>query len=559
MPLATFGGIGGIGGGVGDGDLDAFVEERRREDNLPGVAVVVVAGGEIVLHDSWGVRDVATGEPLGPDAAFRVGSLTKLVTATAALRLQERGRLSLDEPVRRYVPWLALDGPAGSAEEVVGAITLRHLLSHRAGLPRGRYLGEPVSSIDRLRSLERMRLAFPPGERLKYSNLGYALAAHALERIADRPWPELARELVLGPAGMEGCGFGEPAAHGPLAAIGHQRGHYRSLVRPGDVLRRPPRACAAPGAGDLVAPAGALGRLLIALLGGGLLSEDSRAELGRPQGPVRPGMQPGTGPLYGLSLRVVRRFGRRCLAHDGGHSGFFSLLRFFPEEGVGGIALGNRCSAFHALDEILDRALAPWLPGRPRTFQPDLDPFVGRYAGPERSLRFRSAGGRLWMRHVEGNGEEMALLRQGLGRFVQPRGPFSEHLLRFGLDRGEAWDCTTGPLRWAREGPSWPLLWDGPAHPPPASGSRSRALAGVYTHPVIGDVRVYLREGRPIFSFFYAEESPLRRVRGGGYRIDGGSFDGEPAVFEMIDGEAVALEAGYMRFERRPAVPEDLL
>ena len=538
-------------------DLDAFVEERRREDNLPGVAVVVVAGGETVLLDSWGVRDVAAGEPLARDAAFRVGSLTKLVTSVAALRLQERGLLSLDDPVRRHVPWLALDAPGGAVE----AITLRHLLAHRAGLPRGRYLGEPVSTVDRLRTLARMRLAFPPGERLKYSNFGYALAAHAMERITDRPWPELARELVLDPAGMEGCGFGERAATESTAAVGHQRGHYRSLVRPGDALRRPPRASAAPGAGDLVAPAGALGRLLIALLGDGLLTPASRAELGRPQGPVRPGPQAGLGALFGLSLRIGRRQGRRCLSHDGGHSGFFSLLRYFPDDGVGGIALSNRCSAFHALDDILDRALAPWLPGR-RPAEPALAPFVGSYAGPGRRIEIRrggGGGGRLLMRH---GGDEMSLLRQGPGRFVQPRGPFSEHLLRFGMDRGEAWDVVTGPLRWAREEPYWPLLWDGPAHPAPASGKRERYLAGVagvYTHPVIGDVRVHLREGRPVFSFFYAEENPLRRMRGGGYLIDGGSFDGEPAVFEMVDGEAVALEAGYMRFERRETVPEDLL
>jgi len=469
-------------------ELDSFVEERRREDNLPGVSLAVVEGGRVALSRAWG---------LAAGAAFHIGSLTKLVTAVAALRLREL--VDLDEPVREP------------------GITLRHLLSHTSGLRRGPYLTAPVPTEERLAGVLPV---FPPGERFKYSNLGFALAAQVLVRAADRPWKELAREIL---------------SDGGPPVPGHQRDHYRSLVRPGDALRPPPPIAAPEGAGDLVATADDLARLLAALLGGGLLSPASLAEMATPYTPG-----------YGLGLRVGRRFGRLCLHHDGGHAGFSALLRAFPDDGVAGVILCNRCSARAPLSEILDLALRPRLRVRPP--EPErLGRFAGRYAGPGRRIEVVGDQG-LTLRHA---GEEIPLRRLGPDRFLQARGPLSEHLLRFTLDRDEPWECVTGPLRWAAEEEGlWPLLWDGLSR----GHSCDPRLTGVYSHPAVGDVRIFPRHGRPFFSFFYGEEVPLQRVRGGRYRIDGGMLDGEPLLFH-----GDAIDAGFMRFERRAPRPEDLI
>ena len=137
--------------------LDDFVEARRREDNLPGVSLAVVDRGR-VFSRSWGVGVSGVG------SAFHIGSLTKLVTAVTALRLRERGLLDLDAPVRRWFPFEIAPAAGGPAAP---EITLRHLLSHRSGLPRGPYLTAPVPPEERLAALAGMRLAFPPGERYK--------------------------------------------------------------------------------------------------------------------------------------------------------------------------------------------------------------------------------------------------------------------------------------------------------------------------------------------------------------------------------------------------------
>lgn len=507
-------------------ELDAFVEARRREDNLPGVSLAVVHGGR-VLSRSWGVGVSGVG------SVFHIGSLTKLVTAVTALRLRERGLLDLDAPVRRWFPFQIAPATKGAAPE----ITLRHLLTHRSGLPRGPYLTAPVPPEERLAALAGMRLAFPPGERYKYSNLGYALAAQALVRAAGRSWESLAGELL--PAG------------GP-AVPGHQRDHYRSLVRPGDVLRPPSPIAAPEGAGDLVASAEGLVRLLAALLGGEILSPASFTELATPQAPAQPGV-----PTYGLALRVGRRFGRRCLHHDGGHAGFHALLRVFPAEGLAGVVLSNRCSAHTPASEILDFCLGPLLGADPPEPEP-LGRLTGGYAGLGRRIEICETGGRLALRH---GGDEIPLRRFGPDRFRQEWGPFSEHLLRFNLDargQGEPWECVTGPLRWtAEEEGLGPLLREGPFPPGSRRDERHRHLAGVYSHPAVGDVRIFLRQGRPCFSFYYGEEVPLRPVRGprgGVYRIEGGLLDGE-----LLSWHGEAIEAGGMRFVRRELRPEDLL
>ncbi len=544
--------------------LDRFVEERRRRDNLPGVALALAAGGEVVFSGAWGVRNLASGEPLTAEAALPVGSLTKLVTTVAALRLVERGRLDLDQPVRRWVPWFAVgQGAGGAAPGAAAAITLRQLLGHRSGLPRGPLDGGPRAAEERLRGVAAMPLAFPPGARHKYSNLGFALAAEALCRAAGRPWEELARELVLAPAGMAGSRLGATGPAGRGAVVGYQRDHYRTLVRPHDRLRAAAPLPAPRGAGDLAASALDMGRLIAGLLGGGLLESASLAALARAQEPAVP-----DAPVYGLALRVGRRLGRRCLHHDGGHFGFWSRLRLFPDQAVGGVILCNRCCAAPAADEILDLALAPLLgvrrpPGWMEAAQKELERCAGGYARPGETVEIALArecpDDGLLLRQ---DGVEIPLRRHGAGRFLQLSGPCSEHLLRFAADHGASWECTAGPRRWVRRESLWPLLWDGPAHPaPPAARERDLRLVGVYRNPDVGDVRVHLRRGRPLFSFYYGEEVRLAALGGRRYRPAGGMLDGEPVVFELPrgGGPATALEAGYMRFERRDARPEDLL
>ena len=527
----------------------ASTRHRRIEDllarhNVPGVSLAVVADGQRAFTHAYGLHDRERAVPMTRDSAFRAGSLTKLLTAIVALQLAEHKQLTLSDPVVDHVPELSIDSPFPPTE-----ITLGHLLSHASGLPRGPYSQEPLSPVVRLRQLAGMRLAYPPATARKYSNLGFAIAGQALSQAGGAPYAELVRRQVLAPLGLERSGIADGAESAANLATGYQRDHYRSLVRRDDALRPAPAISVDEAAGGLWTTADDFALLLAALLrtNTGILSADAWARMTAPQPPPTPARP------YGLGLHLGQRFGQPCLWHAGGTAGFFGLMVAFPDQGVGGIALCNRCSAWYPLNEILNLLLAPLLGAR----YPRRDPtagwsrYVGRYDSPGGPIEVLRSGARLMLRH---GSETVALRAHGRHRFIQEGGPWSDHLLRFIVQQARAAGCVAGPWRWVRAGRFAPLFWaeiDDHGQPKPAPPAGYSRYPGTYNHPAIGDVRVYLRGGKLRFSFYYAEETVLEPVTGHAFRARRGVFAGEPVVFHLEGAEAVALDAGYMRFRRQ--------
>lgn len=176
-----------------------------------GGTVAISTGGEFDCLAGYGTADRATGAPNTPDTVFAIGSVTKAFTAAAVFSLVDQGKVELDAPVARYLPELV--GP-------VRAATIRQLLLHTSGL-NGTHGGdhEPMSSAAATTAIDRLDLAFPPGERHLYSNAGYTLLALVVERLGG--YRDLMASRVLPP----GTGFwnGQPAARGPRA-VGYLEG-----------------------------------------------------------------------------------------------------------------------------------------------------------------------------------------------------------------------------------------------------------------------------------------------------------------------------------------------
>jgi CubicO group peptidase (beta-lactamase class C family) len=147
----------------------------------PGASVIVIQNGEVLHERSYGLASIELGVANTPGTVFRLGSMTKQFTAMAILQLHDRGLLSIDDLVARYLP----DAPHGDA------ITIRHLLTHTSGIGQA----------------DDAQLEFAPGERLNYSNKGYWLLGRIIEKISGRPYEEYLRENVLGPLGMSHTGF----------------------------------------------------------------------------------------------------------------------------------------------------------------------------------------------------------------------------------------------------------------------------------------------------------------------------------------------------------------
>jgi len=198
-------------------ELQRFLELRMNRANMPGLAFGLVVDGELVWSFTGGVRDLGTGDPVGADTVFRIGSATKTVTAAAILQLRDAGSIGLDEPVAGQVPEL---GSVVYPTSDSPPITYRHLLTHTSGLPRVGELDyytrpdQSVTEAELMAALDAAALEFSPGTRTRYSNLAFGLAGLAVGRASGQPFREVVAERLLAPLQMDSTVW-EPEAVPP--------------------------------------------------------------------------------------------------------------------------------------------------------------------------------------------------------------------------------------------------------------------------------------------------------------------------------------------------------
>jgi len=315
------------------GDLDAFasgfLEAELRERDVPGAVLVVVRHGKPVFSRGFGHADLGRAVPVDPERTlFRVASVSKLFTATAAMQLVERGVLGLDDDVNQHLRSFRVPDAFGEP------VRVRHLLTHTAGFD-DRLVGmaaaredprEPLQAHLARRLPERV---FPPGRFFSYSNYGIALLGAVVEEASGQPFEAYVEEHILAPLAMTRSSFApEPALRADLATGYYRRGgSHRPLAF--DWLRVAP-------AGGLAATGHDMARFLLAQLAGGalegarILRAETLAQMHRQQFTHDPSL-----PGVGLGF-MERRHGRwRSLEHAGNWGGFASLLFLLPEADLG--------------------------------------------------------------------------------------------------------------------------------------------------------------------------------------------------------------------------------
>lgn len=146
---------------------DDFIRAEMKRQNIPGLAVAVVQDGKVIKAAGYGVANLTTKEPVTPDTVFKIASVSKQFVAAGIMVLAQDGRLTVDDPVSKHIQGV----PAAW-----NAITIRHLLSHTAGLVREPPVFDPfktISDADLIASAYPAPLRFAPGEKWEYSNVGY--------------------------------------------------------------------------------------------------------------------------------------------------------------------------------------------------------------------------------------------------------------------------------------------------------------------------------------------------------------------------------------------------
>lgn len=318
------------------------IEKLLAEEKIAG-AVVAASDREGVIYErGFGVGSVDVPDvSLTPASMHRIASITKVVTGITAMRLVEEGMLSLDTPVKHYLPWFTL-----SDEAARDVITARHLLSHTAGFPAEYTPVGPKDEAQLVPSLisgfAELEMAYFPGNGYLYSNWGIRLLSAVLEAVGGKRYSELAREYVIDPLGMNETTFDLNVAATYPMSLPHERGSNGEPIVSHYIQENYVRLATGglySTAGDLLK----LGRLIIrrgiADDGRRIISEESLDKM------MTPISLAHTGDWYGMALQQHRTPGGRMLwGHNGNANPYTSALVMDIERGFAVCALLNTYS-----------------------------------------------------------------------------------------------------------------------------------------------------------------------------------------------------------------------
>ncbi len=520
--------------------LDGFVEREVGGGNGPGVAVALTDRDGLLRMATYGVADVGAGTPVEPGTLFEIGSIGKSFTAMALLRLREAGRVDLEAPVTRYLPWFEVGG--GEAP-----ITLHHLLRHTAGIVAGMD-GTPDARSE-VWALRETRVGGPPGERFHYSNVGYKALGLVVEAVTGEGYGAAIGQL-LDDVGMEAS---EPIITHDVRrrlAVG-----YAPLYddRPRHPSHPPVPATwleTDTGDGSIAATAADLATYLRVLLNRGatprgrVLSEEGFALMTQPVGAGRDGG-------YGYGLTIRRDEGWTEIGHPGGMVGYWASMRGDLEGGVGAVALCNGPGdpfivTRYALDLLRAVRAGRELPAAPEEHDPgrvpDAAAYAGRYAtavdGDAKRFAVAAVDGGLVLDH---GASAVPLSRRWDGDFVVDLPAFDRFALRFGRDEaGRVVEAVHGGDWYAREGTA--------VAPAAEAPKEWAAYVGAYRahNPWIPFFRVVVRRGELWLIFpagepdGFEEEQPLVPLGDGAFRVGEDEAGPERIRFDaVVEGRAL--------------------
>lgn len=327
-------------------ETDAIADYLRRHaerNHIPGLAAAIVRDGQVSHTHAIG-RD-GTGAAVTGWTPFLLGSVSKPFTALAVMQLVEAGRVDLDAPAQKYLPWFRLRDEAAAAR-----VTVRHLLTHTSGLPeiatRGltdRFDNSPGGLDRTVRDLAGLDDTTEPGGGHEYSDANYAVLGAIVAAVSGQPFGAYLREHVLDPLGMRRSA----ATAAEAATIGLPPGHRMWFGRPRAF--DPPYDMSGVPYGYLAASVDDVARFVAAQWdGGGILSTDSLSRMHTGRVDTHPG-------TYGFGWRdTAAADGTRLVWHAGATPGYFSHVVLMPATRTGVVVLSNVYSP--ALDPALASA-----------------------------------------------------------------------------------------------------------------------------------------------------------------------------------------------------------
>jgi CubicO group peptidase (beta-lactamase class C family) len=398
--------------------FDAYVTKAVQDWRTPGLAIAVVKDGKVVFMKGYGVREQGKPQPADEHTLFAIGSTTKAMTASLVGMLVDEKKLDWDDPVVKHLPWFEFKDPYLTRE-----ITVRDLLTHRAGLGNADYLwyGQTTEPREILRRVRLLEPAYSLRSSFVYQNVMYAAAGAVVEAVSGKTWEEMIRTRIFEPLGMK-----ESIATSATLA------QQPNVARPHDIIDGQLRVIEN-AAVDGVAPAGSIwssvsdmSKWMQMLLDGGkvgtrvILKPETVEELFKPQTMVtRDGFYPTarlTKPhwtTYGLGWFQQDYRGRAVDFHTGSIDGMVAIHGLIRDERLGVYILANRdhTELRHALMlNVFDRFLG----GGSRDWSGELLKLYGDLQAKADAERTKEE-----TQHVTGTAPSLALARYA-GTYSDP-------------------------------------------------------------------------------------------------------------------------------------------
>lgn len=385
---------------VTQGDYDGiktYVSElihyEMAKNTVTGLSIALVDDQRVVWAEGFGYADKERNLPASAQTIYRVGSISKLFTATAAMQLAEQQKLDIDRPLQDYLPEFSIQ----TRFPATAPITPRNLMTHHSGLPRdiakGMFTPNPIPFTELVREVKNSDAAYPPNLVFSYSNVGVTLLGHAIQNASGIPFADYMQRSVLAPLGMTSATFEPGPAHSELMSKAYDKGKFANELP----LRAVP-------AGGLNASVMDMSRFLSMIFADGkvgdrqVLSPRSIAEMLRPQNTALPldlNFHFGLGwMLSTLGGSTIENAGP-VAHHAGAMIHFRTQLYALPEHKLGVIVFSNSSTAGQVVDHVATETLAMALQAKTGIKQPQrakvpaadppwptekLQPYVGDYA-----------------------------------------------------------------------------------------------------------------------------------------------------------------------------------
>ena len=338
-----------------DAEIDAYLVEQVKAADIPGLAVAVVQNGSVIFSRAYGVRELGKEEKLTSEHVFHFASVSKPFVATAIVQLAERGKLELNDPMVKHLPYFHL------SDERYREITIQQILNHTSGMPdvedyeweKPQFDDDAAERYVRLMASE--SLLWAPGSGWAYSNMAFDMLGDLIAKVSGVSFEEYVRINILEPIGMNDSSFIYPEIDESFRTTGH-------VGNPAMVSDIYPYNRRHAPSSTLNSSVAEMTRWMLVNLGRGeldgrrILSAESHDTLWTRSTELIT----TRGEEIGLSWLLGERAGHRTVLHGGRDTGFRSYILLLPDDGIGIVVASNwqetdRTTLTHG---ILDRILA---------------------------------------------------------------------------------------------------------------------------------------------------------------------------------------------------------